>query len=268
MVEKARVNGVEISYELTGSGGDNVIFLNGIAMSIAHWNLFSAALPACQRLAHDFRGQILSEKPAGPIHLSDQVADLAALLDHLKMEKVHIVGTSYGSAVGFLFALAHPERVASMVVIDGADSVDPLMRAAVECWRAAAQATPSAFYRSLIPWTYSASYIEKSHQFFAEREGAIAGFPKEYFSCFVSLCDAFLELDVSRQLSRITCPSLVLEGEKDILTPGYGKKISDGMRARRFAIMPGAGHAEVVEAPEPIIAEMLAFYADIGVRVR
>ncbi len=261
MTEKARVNGVELCYELDGAGKDAMAFLNGIAMSIGHWKPFVEGLPGFRHLAHDFRGQILSEKPEGPISLADHAADLLALLDHLGIDKVHLVGTSYGSAAGFLLALGHPERILSMVVIDAADGIDPLLRAVIEAWRAAARANPSAFYRSLIPWTYSADYIGRSHGFFADREKAISGFPKAYFDCFVSLCDAFLGLDAAADLSRITCPTLVLEGGKDILTAGYGKRIAGAIPGADFAIMAGAGHAEVVEAPGPIIQEMRRFYS-------
>jgi 3-oxoadipate enol-lactonase len=273
MVEKVRVNGVELACELTGKGREPAVFLNGIAMTIVHWKPFAEAFSkapaegglgmAC--LGHDFRGQILSGRPEGPYTLEGQAEDFAALLDALGMAKVHIVGTSYGSAVGFHFALAHPERVASMVVIDGADAVDPLLRAAVLGWKAAALAEPHAFYRSLIPWTYSAEWIGRNEAFLNDREAAIAGFPRDYFTAFASLCDAFLGLDVAGKLGRITCPSLVLEGGKDILTPGCGRRIADAMGARRFAVMPGAGHAEVVEAPGPLVDEVLAFYRGLGI---
>ena len=100
MIEKARVNGIELGYELTpakgaaaaagegrpsaagaaasaaGASSEAVIFLNGIAMTTVHWKPFVEALPAFARLTHDFRGQVLSERPAGPYHLSDHVEDL------------------------------------------------------------------------------------------------------------------------------------------------------------------------------------------------
>ena len=264
MVDRMKVNGVELAYELTGKGDETVVFLNGIAMSIVHWKPFVDALGAYRCLAHDFRGQILSGRPEERYTLAGQADDLWELLEGLGIRRVHLVGTSYGSAVGFFFAFAHPDAVASMTVIDGADRVDPLMRAAVEAWRAAALASPTAFYRGLIPWTYSASWIGKNEAFLTEREAAIASFPRNYFTAFASLCDAFLELDVSAELHRITCPTLVLEGGKDILTPGYGRKIADAVAGARFATMPGAGHAEVVEAPAPIIAEVRAFLAGLA----
>ncbi|HEY9593971.1 MAG TPA: alpha/beta fold hydrolase, partial [Spirochaetia bacterium] len=91
-----------------------------------------------------------------------------------------------------------------------------------------------------------------------------ASFPSDYFTAFASLCDAFAELDVAHDLRRIVCPTLVLEGEKDILTPGYGKRIATAIPGARFKVMPGAGHAEVVEAPLPLIAEIRGFLGGPG----
>lgn len=287
MIEKARVNGVELGYELIPAQGavagegrlggavgaatsaatspETAVFLNGIAMTTVHWKPFVEALPSFTRLTHDFRGQVLSERPAGPYHLSDHVEDLDALLVSLGIGRFHLVGTSYGSAVGFLYALAHPEKVASMVVIDGASEVDALLHAVLAGWQAAARATPMAFYKNLIPWTYSPEYLRDHHEFLREREAAIAAFAPSYFSSFVALCGAFDELSVTGRLKEIRCPTLVLEGEKDILTAGRGKIIHDAIPDSRLEMMPGAGHAEVVEAPGPLITSMLAFYGNLGI---
>jgi 3-oxoadipate enol-lactonase len=287
MIEKARVNGIELGYELTpargggeaaGEGGpaaagaaaaagaspEAVIFLNGIAMTTVHWKPFVEALPAFTRLTHDFRGQVLSERPAGPYHLSDHVEDLDALLVSLGIRRFHLVGTSYGSAVGFLYALEHPEKVSSMVVIDGASEVDALLHAVLSGWQAAARATPMAFYKNLIPWTYSPEYLRDHHQFLRDREAAIATFAPSYFSSFVALCGAFDELDITARLGEIRCPTLALEGEKDILTAGRSGIICRAIPGSRMEMMPGAGHAEVVEAPGPLIASMLSFYRSLG----
>lgn len=268
MIEHAVVNGTTLGYEVTPAevgpdNGEAVVFLNGIAMTTIHWKPFVEALPGYRRLTHDFKGQVLSDQPPGPYKLSEHAADLDGLLTKLGIRRVHIVGTSYGSAVGFLYAFAHPEKVASMVVIDGTGDVSPLLQAAIEGWRTAAQASPQAFYENLIPWTYSAEWLDANRKFLSEREAAICTFPKSYFDSFVALCDAFIELDVMAELGRITCPALVLEGEKDILTAGCGQRLAAAIKGARFALMPGAGHAEVVEAPGPLVAEMTAFLSGI-----
>ena len=260
-MEKAAVNGVSLAYELTGTGGEALVFLNGIAMSIAHWKPFVDALSAdypC--LCHDFRGQLLSDKPKGPYHFAEHVEDLGALLLRLGIERAHLIGTSYGSEVAMLFAATYPAMTASLTVIDGVSELDPLLRAVGMAWKTAALAEPKAFYRSLIPWTYSAAYIAANRGALEKRETAIVSFPRDYFEGFAALCDAFLELDMTAELHRITCPSLVAVGDKDILKhPGYARIIADRIKGSRLVLLPGLGHAGVVEDPAAVIAALRPF---------
>jgi Predicted hydrolases or acyltransferases (alpha/beta hydrolase superfamily) len=259
-MEKAWVNGVEIAYEIAGDTGEAVVFLNGIAMSIAHWASFAAELSDRYRvLSHDFRGQLLSGRPEGRYSLQDHVEDLKALMDHLGIRKAHVAGISYGAAVALLFALSYPEAASSLVVMDGARSIDPLLRASVVGWREAALAGPRAFYRNLIPWTYSSSFIASHEEFFDQREGAIASFPRDYFTSFAALCDAFLGLDVEGRIDRITCPALVLYGERDLLVPGHAQRLAAAIPNSRLEVVPGAGHASAVEQPETMARSIARF---------
>jgi len=69
---------------------------------------------------YDQRGHGLSERPPAGYALADSVADLDALLDALDLPgPVHLVGNSYGGAVALAHALARPERVARLVLIEG-----------------------------------------------------------------------------------------------------------------------------------------------------
>jgi 3-oxoadipate enol-lactonase len=272
-VAKAAVNGVSLAYELSGAGEETLVFLNGIAMSIPHWAPVVTGLGGRFRcLCHDFRGQLQSLRarggesgtaggaPLAPIRLSDHVDDLTALMETLGIRRAHIMGTSYGAEVGMLFACAHPAMTASLTVIDGASELDPLLRAAALAWRAAALADPVVFYRTIIPWNYSAAYIGASAAVLAQREKVVAGLPRAYFEDFASLCDAFLELSITPHLGRISCPALVLVGEKDILKhEGFARIIAGGIRGARLRVIPGAGHAAVVETPSTVLSEVGEF---------
>jgi 3-oxoadipate enol-lactonase len=265
-MERLEVNGVELAYELTGGEGEAVVLLNGIAMSIVHWKPFVEALaPARKVLAHDFRGQLQSSRPAGPYSLELHAADLAGLMDALGLARAHIVGTSYGSEVGLVFARAYPERASSLTVIDGASEADPVLRAAVESWKAAALVDPVAFYRALVPWTYSARYIASHVEMLASREKAVAGLPRGYFEAFAALCDAFLAIDETRRLGGIRCPTLVLVGERDILKHrGYSEIIARGIRGARLEVLPGLGHAAVIEDPAAVLSRITSFLDEAG----
>jgi len=267
-VEKARVNGVELAYEATGEGAETVALLNGIGMSIGHWRPAAALLSEGRRvLMHDFRGQLLSERPAGPYSLELHARDFAALLDRLGLEKVHVVGTSYGSEAGLVFARLFPERCLSLCVVDGASEAGPLLRAAVLAWRSAALAEPTAFYRALVPWTYSERWIRGNEAAIDAREKAVAGLPRDYFTAFAALCDAFLAIDETPRLAEIAAPTLVLVGAEDILKhTGYARIIADGVEGAVLRVLPGLGHGAVIEDPEAVAGAVLEFLDSLAAR--
>jgi 3-oxoadipate enol-lactonase len=264
-VPRADVRGASLEYELSNTGGATVAFLNGIAMSIAHWAPVAEPLSRRYRcLCHDMRGQLRSPRAAGApaIRLEDHVEDLRALLDTLAINRVHLVGTSYGAEVAMLFAAAHPEASASLVVIDGVSELDPLLRATAESWKAAALADPVVFYRTILPWNYSAAFIAENSEMLARREQAVARLPRGWFEDFAALCDAFLALDITPRLSSISCPTLVLVAEKDILKhEGFARIIAGRIRGAVLRGIGGAGHAVVIEKPDAVRAEVEDFLA-------
>ncbi|MGA2479813.1 MAG: alpha/beta hydrolase [Spirochaetia bacterium] len=260
----ATVNGTELQYELTGTGDETLVFLNGIAMSIAHWAPIVQPLAGRYHcLCHDFRGQMLSPRKAtAPIRLADHVEDLRALLDSLGIRRAHLIGTSYGAEVAMMSALACPSMTASLVVIDGVSELDPLLRATAEAWKTAALADPIAFYRSIIPWNYSSAWIGANVGALARREAAIAALPRGYFEDFAALCDAFLELNITSRLHEITCPTLVVVAEKDILKhAGFARMITENIPGACLKVIAGAGHAVVIEKPVDVLVEIEAFLA-------
>lgn len=262
---KAELRGASIHYEISGrSGGtgDLVVLLNGIAMSIGNWKPVTDALVASGRrvLCHDFRGQMLSQKKAGPYSLRGHAEDLAALMEELGIEKADIVGTSYGGEVALEFALAFPGKTASLAVIDSVSYADPMLVAAVEGWKACALADPLAFYRSIIAWNYSADYIGSNRELLARRETAMASLPRTWFEDFAGLCDAFLAIHLQGRLGTITAPTLVVWAEKDILKgESYSRALAAEIPGARLAMVGGSGHAVAMERPEDLAALLKGF---------
>ena len=257
-------NDARLRYEMFGEKGPVIVLLNGIAMSIGHWKPFIEALGTKYRfLCHDMRGQTLSDRPKGEYSLEDHAEDLAVLMDHLSIPEAHIVGTSYGSEVAMTFALAHPEKCSSLAVIDGVSELDPLLRATAESWMAAALLDPRVFYKVLLPWTYSSDYIAANASVLAAREDSVARLPRDWFEGFASLCRAFLAIDLTPKLNRITCRTLVLVGQRDILKhEGFAAIIKNAIRGATLKVLPGAGHATVIEQPGVVAASIDAFLSE------
>ncbi|MFZ2634831.1 MAG: alpha/beta fold hydrolase [Rectinemataceae bacterium] len=274
---KITVNGAGIYYESTDvrTAPDSgrhaappvpVAFLNGIAMSVAHWKPYVEAFSKERRcLCHDMRGQLMSDKPAGPYSFDMHADDLAALMDALEIEKAHLVGTSYGSEAAMAFALRHPGRCASLVLVDGVSELDPLLEAAVDSWKTAALADPGTFYKCIVPWTYSSKYIGENKEMLARRGTAVASLPREYFAAFAELCDAFGRIDLTSRLGAIACPTLVLVGDRDILKhEGFSRIIAGGIPGAVMKIVRDAGHAAVIEKPAECTAEIRAFLQGVA----
>lgn len=255
--------GQESIYWESQGEGEPVVFLNGILMSVDSWKLQTLEIAKQHRcLLHDFRGQLRSSRPGQPWTLETHAADLEALLDHLEIDQCHIVGTSYGGEVGMVFAAAWPERVRSLAVIASVSEVGADTRRAVLEWRRAALEAPGTLYRTMLPTTFSSAFIEANPQLIRLGEERLSRCDNYFFAAFAGLIDAFLQLDITPRLGSIACPALVIAGEKDRLKPPrYSRIIADGIGDADLRVVPGAGHAVVLEQPENINAALLAFIA-------
>jgi pimeloyl-ACP methyl ester carboxylesterase len=117
--------------EDAGSGGASsaderptVVFIHGLVMDNLSSFYYTLANPCAAAgsnvMLYDLRGHGLSERPPMGYALDDSVDDLVNLLFELGIDgPVHIVGNSYGGTVGLAFAMAYPERVASLVLVEG-----------------------------------------------------------------------------------------------------------------------------------------------------
>jgi len=267
---RATVHGTGIEYAVEGNGPETVALLNGIAMTIAHWKPVAARLVAAgyRVVMHDLRGQLLSDRPDAAYTLEAHARDLAALLGQLGIERAHIVGTSYGAEVALTFARDFPAKALSVVSIDGVTEYDAVLGATVASWKAAALCDPRVFYKAILPWNYSAAYIAVHKDLLAKREDAVASLPRDYFVAFGRLCDAFMAINLTKDLHAISCPCLALVADQDILKHrGYSRIIADGVPGCRYEEIVGAGHAVVIEQPEAVSDSLLRFLAEIKVTV-
>jgi len=116
---KARINGIEICYRQAGHGHD-VLLIHGLAANHAFWNL-ELLLPLARTYgvtAFDLRGHGYSNAPSSGYTSADMAADVLALMDHLAIQRAHLVGHSFGGLVAAQCALQHPDRVFSLTLAD------------------------------------------------------------------------------------------------------------------------------------------------------
>jgi epoxide hydrolase 4 len=118
--EYAEVNGVRLHYVSQGKG-PLIIFLHGFP---EFWYEWKAQLPEFAKdhrtVAPDMRGYNLSGKPEGVDHyqMKDLVEDVRALAEHLGYKKFILAGHDWGGGVAWSFAIAHPEYLEKLVIIN------------------------------------------------------------------------------------------------------------------------------------------------------
>ncbi|HEV7859845.1 MAG TPA: alpha/beta hydrolase [Pyrinomonadaceae bacterium] len=116
---KAVINGINMHYQYGGQG-PTIVLVHGLATNLAFWYLavFSVLRKNYRVIVYDLRGHGYSDMPPHGYTSADQAVDLDALLDHLEVERAHIVGHSFGGAVASHYAVLHPERVESLTLAD------------------------------------------------------------------------------------------------------------------------------------------------------
>ncbi len=101
-----------------------VLLIHGVTASHLAWPFVVEELPGIRAIAPDLRGRGRSNDLAGPAGLAAHADDLVAVLDHLGIERIPVVGHSMGAFVAVVFAHRHPSRVESLLLIDGGMPLD------------------------------------------------------------------------------------------------------------------------------------------------
>jgi pimeloyl-ACP methyl ester carboxylesterase len=115
--------GLRFHVQRLGGGPRTAVFIHGLVMdNLSSW-FFTVANPVARVadvVLYDLRGHGKSERPRTGYRVEDMIADLDALLDALGLEgrRVELVGNSFGGLLAIAFALAHPERVSGLALVD------------------------------------------------------------------------------------------------------------------------------------------------------
>ncbi|AKI96603.1 alpha/beta fold hydrolase [Kosmotoga pacifica] len=255
---------VNIYYELHGDENRPVVvLLNGIMMSTLSWHGHLSDLTRFFRvLLMDFRDQGKSSKMSKEFDISVHVEDLNALLDYLNIEKVNIVGLSYGGQVAQLFALKHPYKLNALVLANTPARIPPYLQELGEAWKEAARLYDGEkFFKLAIPFIYSDSFYNSNLSWLKNRQKAFKQLlNKDWFDGFIRLASSNLSFNTLNELPSISCPTLLLMADRDIITPIREMElIKERLPQAESLIIHDAGHAAFLEKQEEFLSAVIGF---------
>jgi 3-oxoadipate enol-lactonase len=242
------------------AGAPTVLLVHPLGVTHRLWDATATALRERYRVVrYDVRGHGGSVVPPGPYTLAQMAGDARALLDGLGVEAVHVVGMSMGGCIAMAFALAHPERVRSLLLCDTTacygPAVTPMWEDRIRVAETAGM-TPELVERTMAIW-FSPAY-RAAHTDVVDRVAAMlaATDPRGYAASIRAIGWA----DQRERIGAIRAPTLVVVGEKDPGTPvAMSREIVDRIVGARLVVLPGAMHCAPVEAADAFYGELAAF---------
>ncbi len=117
-MKRAKIHEIELEYNVRGTG-ESVLLIHGAHLADALQPLMAEpALEAFQMIQYHRRGFAGSSRPPAPTSTEDQADDALGLLDHLSIDRAHLVAHSYGGMIALALAAAHPTRVRSLALLE------------------------------------------------------------------------------------------------------------------------------------------------------
>ncbi|MFI1987913.1 alpha/beta fold hydrolase [Actinoplanes sp. NPDC020271] len=253
-------DGLRLTLHRTGRGDPLVCLPGGPMQASAYLGDLGGLAEHRLLLIPDLRGTGDSEVPSDPAgyRVDRQVADVEALREHVLLDRFDLLGHSAGATLALLYAVAHPERVRRLILVNPSpravnlEITDADRRRVAEQRRGepwfpeafaalervqAGQATP-ADGRALAPFIYGRWDAET--QAYSAREAG----QKNRAAAAAYYADGDFNPDsVRAELARLTAPVLLIAGTADLqLPPEHAAAFAALFPQAELAMIPGGGH--------------------------
>jgi pimeloyl-ACP methyl ester carboxylesterase len=251
------------AFEVHGEGPP-IVLVHGLGLSRHMWQWqIDALTPHFKVVQYDLLGHGESPKPAGPYPMSHMVDQLAALMAELHIEQAALAGFSLGGLIVQAFALAHPQKVTALAILNAAHARTDEQRAGImrRVWQAEESGPQATVDDALRRW-FTDEFAAGNPQVLEQvRQWVTGNDASVYPALYRLLAEADIGLEDS--IAGIDCPALVMTGEDD---GGNSPQMAQQMAAKipnaRLAILPGLRHMALAEDPAAVNALLVPFFRD------
>lgn len=273
------VNSIQVHYKIAGSGQPVLILLHGFGASTYTWHRVMDSLAAKGTvIAFDRPAFGLTERPmpgewSGENPYSDafQVQLTVGLMDALNVEDAVLVGHSAGGSIALQTALAYPERVSGLVLVDASVAADSGMPGLARWLANTPQLKRLGPYLSRsLTGKEGDAFLEASwYDFtkFTEEDKAAYRKPLQIANWDVALWEytkANSGANLMQRLAEIRIPALVISGEDDRIIPlAESQRIAAELPNAQLTALAACGHVPQEECPEKFLPPVLEYFGRI-----
>ena len=254
-----------VNLERTGPrGAVPVVLIHPVGLDLSYWGaLIDALADEHDVVAFDLPGHGGTPGTDADCRWEEAAAVLVQVIGATGAERAHLVGLSVGGMIAQFLALAEPERVCALTLIDTAAGFSAETRAAM---RARAAAVRGGGMRAVLQSTIERWFTPDT---VARRPDLIDRVSKTLLAVdprvHAAMWDMISELDLVSQLHRISCPTLILVGERDPSTPpAAAQGLLDHIGGARMHVVADASHMAPLEKPDAVNAQIAAFLRELS----
>lgn len=240
-------------YEEQGSGPP-ILWIPGTGLRGITWeDQVERFQDAYRCITVDLRGSGASTSSDRDFSVQDLAADVAAVCDHLSVDRAVAIGLSLGSAVAQELALLRPDLVSGLVLLATWSSTqrEHHIRRHFESRLYALERGPLDVYAQFGFWMSSPYLYDHEPELQARVEDRLRSHMSMNAAGTAQHFRADLGHEVRDRLGDIDCPCLVVHGDEDLITlPWYNRRVAELIPGAELATLEHAGHLAWLERPD------------------
>lgn len=253
------VNGLKINYRDTGGDGPPIVLVHGFTGNVRNWALTVPAIRDRFRcVSFDLPGHGLSDKPtdSAAYELTRMAEVVWRAVQALHLEKPVLMGHSMGGMISQLIALAHPDDLRALILVDTAAET-------IEIRNADRQALLDAVTSGGVAAAFELQ-LQRAEPRVRDNPQFVALWREQFMMTSAEAIIGGGEAMASREsllerLKSLHLPTLIVCGENDLPFLGPSRKMHEAIEGSRLEIIEGAGHSPTFETPERFNAVLTDF---------
>jgi len=249
---KLNVNGVNLYYELHGSGHP-LVLIAGFTCDTTFWTpILTQLQKQFKILIFDNRGVGQSDCPDTSFSIETMAQDTLELVERLNLKKPHILGHSMGGCIAQMLAHHHADRFDRFAICNSLIKFNPVSRqfATFRLHLREEGISPHLLIEEGLPWVFSADFLQDSRNVQIAIEKGLKNPHPQSLVGYKRQLEALVTFDSNPWFHEIKAPTLIINGMEDILCPHDSEKLAKEIRGAKLINFPCMGHVPLIEEPE------------------